>query len=349
MKTFKIGDKIVGEGYEPYIIAEVGINHNGNVNIAKQMIDVAKTVNVDAVKFQTFYAEDFISDRELTYTYKSQGKEVTESMFDMFKRVEFTRDEWHEIKTYCDSVGIEFLSTPATVDDANMLVDMGVKALKIGSDDFVNVPLIKAYSKYGLPLLLASGMSDGEEIKKSLEAADVDNNDVCLFLCTSQYPTPETDVNAKKLLTMAENFPNVVLGFSDHSQGSTAAILANGYGACIFEKHFTLDHEMPGPDHWFSANPQELKAWVEGIRQAYVMKGNAELEPTNAEKEMRVLCRRSVVALKDIHVGEVLDENNIGLRRPGNGISPYDWEKVIGHTAKNEIMNRSQLKWSDID
>lgn len=347
--SFSIGSKIVGEGAEPFVIAEAGINHNGDLDIAKRMIDAAVQAGVDAVKFQTFHAEDFISDRTVTYSYKSQGEDVVESMFDMFKRTEFSDEEWEELKRYCDSRNILFLSTPVTVRDLELLVRLGVTAVKVGSDDFTNIPLIKRYARYGLPLLLSCGMSDEEDICQTLAAVDVDAHNVCLFLCTSQYPTPENDVNARKLLRMRELFPNVVLGFSDHTQGSTAAIVAMAYGARVFEKHFTLDHGLPGPDHWFSSEPEELRDWAANIRSAYAMLGKADLQPTAREREMRAIARRSIVAVRDIAPGDVLTDQNIGLRRPGTGIAPRLWDDVVGRTAKKSVSEGSQITWEDVE
>lgn len=334
---FKIGDVSVGEGCEPFIIAEAGINHNGDIELAKRMVRIASESGVDAVKFQTFRTEEFISDRSVEYTYKSQGVQVTESMFDMFKRTEFTDDEWREIKAYCDECGITFLSTPVSERDLDLLVSLGVGAVKVGSDDFTNIPLITGFARRGLPMLLSCGMADGDEMEETLSAAKAANPNICLFLCTSQYPTPAEDVNAAKLLSMGKRFGDVVLGFSDHTQGCTGAIVAAAFGARVFEKHFTLDHNLPGPDHWFASEPDELKAWAAGIREACKMVGSEKLSPTEEERKMRNLARRSIVALRDIAKGEKLTDENIGLRRPGTGMSPARLPEVLGGTASRQI------------
>lgn len=335
--NFKIGDVSVGEGCEPFIIAEAGINHNGDIELAKRMVRIASESGVDAVKFQTFRTEEFISDRSVEYTYKSQGVQVTESMFDMFKRTEFTDDEWREIKAYCDECGITFLSTPVSERDLDLLVSLGVGAVKVGSDDFTNIPLITGFARRGLPMLLSCGMADGDEMEETLSAAKAVNPNICLFLCTSQYPTPADDVNAAKLLSMSKRFGDVVLGFSDHTQGCTGAIVAAAFGARVFEKHFTLDHNLPGPDHWFASEPDELKAWAAGIREACKMVGSEKLNPTEEERKMRNLARRSIVALRDIAQGEKLTDENIGLRRPGTGMSPALLPEVLGSTASRQI------------
>lgn len=335
--NFKIGDVSVGEGCEPFIIAEAGINHNGDIELAKRMVRIASESGVDAVKFQTFRTEEFISDRSVEYTYKSQGVQVTESMFDMFKRTEFTDDEWREIKAYCDECGITFLSTPVSERDLDLLVSLGVGAVKVGSDDFTNIPLITGFARRGLPMLLSCGMADGDEMEETLSAAKAVNPNICLFLCTSQYPTPADDVNAAKLLSMSKRFGDVVLGFSDHTRGCTGAIVAAAFGARVFEKHFTLDHNLPGPDHWFASEPDELKAWAAGIREACKMVGSEKLNPTEEERKMRNLARRSIVALRDIAQGEKLTDENIGLRRPGTGMSPARLPEVLGSTATRQI------------
>lgn len=230
------------------------------MELAKKMVLSAKDAGVDAVKFQTFYAKDFIQDRRLTYTYRSQGKEITEPIIDMFERSEFTARQWRELKEFCDSQGILFLSTPGNVSDLELLMSIGVQAVKVGSDDFVNIPLIRRYATENVPLLLSCGMATKEEIDLTLKNAGVyTDKELCLFLCTSEYPTPPEDVNIRKLLTLREKYPGLILGLSDHTVGSTAAVMAVAYGAKIFEKHFTLDHNLPGPDHWFSEEPEDLK------------------------------------------------------------------------------------------
>lgn len=347
--SFTIDNQMVGADCKPFIIAEAGINHNGDLATALAMIDAAVEAEVDAVKFQTFHTEDFIDDKFVMYEYKSQGSRVSESMFDMFKRTEFSDSEWKRIKEYCDKLGITFLSTPVSMDDLRLLKNLGIGAIKVGSDDFNNTPLITQFSKCGLPLLLSCGMANDEEMKRTITIVSRNNDCICLFLCTSQYPTPAKDVNARKLLEMRNLFPEIVLGFSDHTEGSTAAIVATALGAQVFEKHFTLDHNMPGPDHWFASNPAELKEWAYSIRQAHLSLGSSSLQPTESEIQMRALARRSVVALANIAEGEILCIDNIGLRRPGTGIEPSHFNEIVGKTALRNISKGSQLEWVDFN
>ncbi len=332
----------------PFVIAEAGINHNGDLSLARQMIDLAAESDVDAVKFQTFNTEDFVMDRTIEYTYRSQGEEVTESMYEMFKRTEFSEEEWAEIKGYCDKKGIVFLSTPVTLAGARFLQSLGVDALKVGSDDFTNTPLIKEFASLGLPVLLSCGMADEDEIRSTINAVQACSSEVCLMLCTSEYPTPPSDVNIRKLITLRSLFPDLTLGFSDHTQGHTAAVLAVAYGAHVFEKHFTMSHDLPGPDHWFSSEPDELQVWAQAIKEAFDMLGSSELNPTESEREMRIAARRSVVAMTDIHAGEVFDEKNTGLRRPGNGICPQRWHEVLGRSASRDIEAGSLITIEDL-
>jgi N,N'-diacetyllegionaminate synthase len=348
MSKVKIGSQIISAEHAPFIVAEAGINHNGQLDKAFQMILTAKEAGVDAVKFQTFSAEEFVGDPELMFTYQSQGKEVTESMLEMFKRYEFSKDEWKQIKAKCDEEGILFLSTPQNRSDLDLLLEIGIPAIKIGSDDFTNLPLMRDYASTGLPMIVSCGMSDLAEVYQTLQAVGaLDGYPTILLLCTSQYPTPPHDVNLLKIKTLRESFPMVPIGFSDHSQGSLASSVSVGMGACFFEKHFTLDHDLPGPDHWFSENPESLKTWVNSIRTAHLMLGNAIVRPTASELAMRTLARRSVVALCDIYAGEELSETNIGLRRPGNGLAPALYNQIVGLKATKPISRGSLVKMGD--
>lgn len=347
---FKIGNRIIGKDSEPFIIAEAGINHNGDINLARKMILAAKEAGVDAVKFQTFRTEEFIQDKEEMYTYQSKGVEVTESQYEMFKRTEFSEKEWKELKSFCDEQDIIFLSTVSGTDGLELLLRIGVDAVKVGSDDFVNIPLLGKYEKYGLPMIVSCGMAEEEEIAVTLRTLRAEEgHPICLMLCTSEYPTPPEDVNIRKLPVISEKFPEAVPGLSDHTQGSTAAVMAVAYGAKVFEKHFTLDHNLPGPDHWFSAEPAELKEWADGIRTAHVMLGSPELRPTRTEEKQRVVMHRSIMAARAIKAGEVLTSENLALLRPGDGIGAVHWEDIIGKKAGRDITRGAKLTWEDID
>lgn len=348
-RSFQIAGRKIGHDESPYCIAEVGINHNGDLALAKRMIEAAKSAGADAVKFQTFKAEEFCGDANQTFTYQSQGKTVTESMLAMFQRYEFATEIWQEIKTHCAAVGITFFSTPQNQSDLGLLMKVGVPAIKVGSDDFTNLPLIRSYIESQLPLILSCGMSDLAEVHQALDAAGwFDGYPVALLLCTSQYPTLPEDVNIAKLTTLQHAFPGLLTGFSDHTQSSLAAALAVSRGARIFEKHFTLSHDLPGPDHWFSAEPAGLAEWIATIQRADVMMGSPIVQPTSAERAMRLVARRSVVALRDIRSGGKLDSGNTGLRRPGGGLAPAMLEIVIGLTATRDITKGEKINIGDM-
>ena len=349
IRPFQIAGRSIGPNDPPYCIAEVGINHNGDLDLAKRMIEVAKEAGADAVKFQTFKAEEFCGDPEQTFTYQSQGQLVTESMLEMFRRYEFPEKHWLEIKAHCQTVGITFFSTPQNRTDLELLLKISVPAIKVGSDDFTNLPLLKSYAETGLPIIVSCGMSDLAEVHQALEILGWFNGyPAALLLCTSQYPTPPEDVNIKKLTTLQQAFPGLLVGFSDHTQSTLAATLAVALGARIYEKHFTLDHNFPGPDHWFAEDPEGLAKWIDTIHHADSMLGSQFVRPTSAEHDMRKLARRSVVALRDIIEGEFFDSINIGLRRPGGGIPPIMIEQIIGVKASHDIKRGSLLSLQDI-
>lgn len=347
MITLRIDNYTIDNNSKPFIIAEAGINHNGEIEKAFKMIEVAKNCGCNAIKFQTYKTEEFITDKSLTYTYMSQRQEITESQFEMFKRYEFTKYEWYKIKACCNENNIMFLSTPQNISDLEILLQLRIPAIKVGSDDFNNIWLLKQYKKTKLPIILSCGMSYLHEIHNVLNIFE-NGYPLVLMLCTSEYPTHYQDVNLAKLKILKKCFGHkVILGFSDHTVGSLSASIAVGLGAKVFEKHFTLDNNLPGPDHWFSENSYGLLDWVNKIKRSHKIVGNEVVEPTEKEKKMRKISRRSVVAVKDIYVGEKLTTDNIGLRRPGTGISAEKYDSILGCFAINEISKGKLLEESD--
>lgn len=347
MSQIRLNNRIISRGQPPFIISEVGVNHNGDVKNALKMIDVAKTAGVDAIKFQTFRADEFVLDAHQMYTYKSQGKEITESMLEMFKRYELSKEDWVKIKKKCDDEKILFLSTPQNRTDLDLLLEIGITAIKVGSDDFTNLPLIKNYASTGLPLILSCGMADQDEIHQSLNAVGaLDRYPTILLLTTSQYPTPPEDANLLRLKTLEKTYPNILLGYSDHTQGSLASSLAVALGAIVFEKHFTLDHNMPGPDHWFSEDPSGLKKWCESIKNAYKMMGTSVLRPTRIEEENKKEFRRFIVALKEIKQEDVFTTQNIGMRRvaQGKGLLPSLYDTILGKKSTRNYVKGEPLQ-----
>jgi N,N'-diacetyllegionaminate synthase len=336
MAEITIRGRPIGRDHDPFIIAEAGINHNGELDKALAMVRVASEAGANAVKFQTFKAEEFVGDPTQTYTYRSQGKDVTEPMLAMFRRYELPRDAWFAIKAECDRQGIVFLSTPQNGSDLDLLLEVGVPAVKVGSDDFTNLPLLKSYAATKLPLILSCGMADMAEVYQSLDMVGaLDGYPVVLLLCTSQYPTPPKDVNLLKLATLRAAFPNLTLGFSDHTQGALASSVATAFGAAVFEKHFTLSHALPGPDHWFSEEPGGLAEWIRSIRIAHAMLGSPIVRPTEAEQKNKNEFRRVIVAACNIRASELFSEANLVMRRipGGRGLPAYLFDLLVGKPA----------------
>ena len=349
MNGIKFYDHTIGKNFPPFIIAEAGINHNGEIEKAFEMIKVAKNSGVNAIKFQTFRAKEFILDETLMHTYFSQGKKITEPQIKLFERCEFTRDEWFKIKEKCDEEKIMFLSTPENRSDLDLLLELGIPAIKIGSDEIINLPILKDFASTNLPILLSTGMATQNEINDALKTiGTLDGYPTVLFIATSQYPTPIEDVNLRKFETLKKLYPDIPLGFSDHTEGPLASSLACVLGAVCFEKHFTLSHDLPGPDHWFSEDISGLKIWVNSIKNSYQMLGSEKIEPTIKEKNKKDDARRSVVALTDIEQDEMFAENNLGFRRPGNGLPPQNIIKFLGKKAKNKISKGTMVSLNDI-
>ncbi len=329
MNAIRVAGRYIGEGHPCFIAAEVGINHNGDMDLAHRSIDAAVEAGADAVKFQNYRTEDFLSDRTLTYRYVSQGKSVTEAQFDMFKRCELSPTQLRELRDHCQRRGIVFFSTPPSVEGIHELVKLGVPLLKNGSDYLVHLPLVQAMAKTGLPTVLSTGMARRAEIEDAVSAfRSAGGRDLILLHCTSSYPTPRGDVHLRKIPALCEWF-HCPSGFSDHSEGNVAAIGAVALGACFLEKHFTLDKELPGPDHRFSADPDEFRALVEAVHTVEKNLGTAELEPAASEEAGRREFRLSCVAARELPAGHRLQSSDIALRRPGSGFLPKDADRLL--------------------
>jgi sialic acid synthase SpsE len=331
-----IDGKVISKRYPPFLIAEASLNHNGKIDLAYRMITVAKAAGVDAIKFQTYKADEFCNKES--------------ELYEIFKECELKDSDWESIKKMCDDLKITFLSTPQNYSDLEILLKLGMKAIKVGADDLNNFPLITQYAKTKLPIILSCGMAYGVEIEGAVNTIlrIQKNYPIILLHCTSLYPAGARDVNMKKLSTIARSYPACIPGYSDHTVGSTAAIMAIALGAKVLETHFTLDNNMPGPDHKFSKNPDDLKQWVKAIREAHMMIGQADLKPTEREHDMRRRARRSLTALEDIEKDELFTEQNIGLRRPGIGLPPAFLNTYIGSKASREIHTGEQLQRDDI-
>lgn len=336
MRVIEIDGKTISRQSFPYTIGEAGINHNGKIDIAIKMIQVAKIAGVDAIKFQTFKTSEFCNKDS--------------NLYKEFKRCEFNEKQWEIIKEACDMANITFLSTPQNVTDLNLLLKLKIKAIKIGSDDLTNLTLIKNYTKTGLPIILSCGMAYGTEIDVAVEAIRGIEQDYPLVLmhCTSQYPTIPKDANMRKLNMLISKYPKLVFGYSDHTIGNTAAILGVAYGAKVFETHFTLNNKFKGPDQKFSKNPENLKSWVKAIHEASTMLGISNLIPTEKEEAMRIIARRSLTAIKDITKGHKFTNKNVGMMRPGDGLPDSYLSTFINSVAVRNISAGEKLQRADI-
>lgn len=327
------------------IIAEVGLNHNGDYSLAVRSIKEAAKAGADAVKFQNFRTEDFIFGRSLTFTYKSRGKKVRESMWDLCKRCEMKKGWLKKLKRQCDKLGVIFLSTPTSEEGVKALVDIGVPMLKNGSDYLTNLSLLKYMGSTGLPVIISTGMADKPDVKDAVNAVrSGDKSAIVLMHCTSSYPTAPAEVNLNKMLALRDTFKTQI-GFSDHTMGSLAAVQAVTLGACMIEKHFTLNHDLPGPDHWFSMDPVELRQYVKDIREAELRMGKYSIEPTENEKINRNDFRLSLMTSKDLPAGHIIRRQNFVISKPGTGLSPKEAEKIIGKKIIKNIPKGTPLLW----
>jgi N-acetylneuraminate synthase/N,N'-diacetyllegionaminate synthase len=343
-QKLKINDILIGLKQPVFVVAEIGINHNGDIGLAKESIYAAAEAGANSVKFQNYRTEDFIADRSLMLDYTSQGKNVREPQYDLFKRCELSRNQLALLKETCDSCGIVFHGTPTSKEGIDDLVSLGAAVLKNGSDYLTNLDLVRAMGETGLTTVLSTGMATLTEIDQAVQVfRETGNPNLLLLHCTSSYPTPPEETNLSRLNTLKTVF-GVPVGFSDHTTGTTAAIGSVIMGACWIEKHFTLDRSLPGPDHWFSMNPTELRELVMAVRDVEKMIGTAEILPTVSEEKGRQNFRLSCTAARDIQVGEYLVAEDIIFQRPGDGIPPTHVSFLIGMQAKQPILKGNKIK-----
>lgn len=348
-KPLKIGNRLIGNGAPCYIIAEIGVNFNGDLNLAEKMIEAAAACGVDAVKFQTFRAEEFVADQTLYYTYvQADGTTVTESQYDMFKRLELPV-EWHDIlKRKAQSLDVDFLSSSADRAAVDVLSSVGVPALKLASEDLINIDLLEYVAKKRLPVFLSTGMADYYEITTALNIFKIANhNDIVLLHCVSKYPVEPQECNLLRIKALQRHFPFPV-GYSDHSEGTEAAMLAIALGACLVEKHFTLDKSLPGPDHKMSSDPEEMKELVKRIRLAEKMLGIESLGFNETEDASRAEFRRSIVAKSFLPKGSRLGLEMLAYKRPGGGLKPYQRELILGGILNRDIAKDEMIQIGDV-
>ncbi len=318
-----------------FIIAEAGVNHNGSIEVAKKLIDEASNAGADAVKFQTFKAKDLVSKKAQKAEYQKKTTDKKESQFDMIKKLELNVAMHKELISYCNIKNIMFLSSPFDLDSIKLLDELGLLVFKIPSGEITNLLYLRHIGKLNKKVILSTGMADINEIKDALDTLisnGTQKENITVLHANTMYPTPLKDVNLRAMITIGNTF-DIAFGYSDHTLGIEVDIAAVAMGARCIEKHFTLDSTMEGPDHKASLEPSELKSMVRAIRNIEVALGSSIKKPSNSERPNMEVVRKSIVAKKNIKKGDVLCEQNLVIKRPGNGISPMRWDDIIGTNA----------------
>ena len=321
-----------------FIIAEAGVNHNGSVDLAKCLIDVAVDSGVDAVKFQTFKAENLVAKNTQKAEYQKRTTDASESQFDMIKKLELDVDTHKELIAHCQEKDIMFLSTPFDHESIDLLSDLGLEIFKIASGEITNLPYLRHIGSLGKRVILSTGMSNLGEVNDALNVlinAGTSKDHITVLHANTMYPTPMEDVNLNAMLTIQKEF-DVAVGYSDHTLGIEVDIAAVAMGASCIEKHFTLDKTMEGPDHKASLEPKELKELVSSIRNIEKAFGSSEKKPSPSESVNIDISRKSIVAKIDIKKDEKFTDKNITTKRPGNGISPMKWDEIVGSIAQKD-------------
>nr|AOE12291.1 N-acetylneuraminate synthase [uncultured bacterium] len=334
------------------IIAEAGVNHNGDINIAKKLIDVAAEAGVDYVKFQTFKADRLVSPSAKKANYQIENTASKEdSQLNMLKKLELSDSDHKELISYCNSKNINFFSTAFDEEGVLYLSSLNFKMFKVPSGELTNYPYLKAVANTGLPVILSTGMANLEEIQDSvnvLTSFGTKKNQITILHCNTEYPTPMSDVNLKAMLTIKDKL-GISIGYSDHTLGIEIPIAAVALGAKVIEKHFTLDRNLKGPDHKASLEPNELKEMVKSIRNIEkAISGNGVKEASLSEIKNIHIARKSIHFCREIKSGSIITEKDIISLRPGDGISPMNWKKIIGKKVNTDCKKFSKLKWEDM-
>jgi N,N'-diacetyllegionaminate synthase len=328
------------------IIGEAGVNHNGDINIAKKLIDVAVEAGVDMVKFQTFITEEGITRNAEKAEYQLSSTDKNETQFEMIKKLELDRKAHEELIRYCNQKGIRFLSTAFDHPSIDLLHELNIPLYKIPSGEITNLPYLRHIGRMSKPVILSTGMATLKEIEDAiniLEKSGTLRNDITVLHCNTSYPTPMEDVNLKSMLTIQDKL-GVKIGYSDHTLGIEIPIASVAMGARVIEKHFTLDRNMEGPDHQASLNPSELKAMVKAIRSIENALGDGVKKPSSSEMKNKSVARKSIVAARNIHKGETFTEEHLAIKRPGTGISPMKWDEIIGKVAKRNFVGDEAIE-----
>lgn len=331
-----------------YIIAEAGVNHNGDIDIAKKLIDMASECGADAVKFQTFKAEESTGRTADKAEYQKKNDGEVDSQLEMIRKLELPFDVFFELKKYAENKGIDFISTPDGIESLKCLLDINVPVIKIGSTEVTNVAFLKEIAKSGKPIILSTGMSNLGEVEKAVTTLEENGaRQIQLMHCTTDYPTEVCDVNLKAMLALESAF-QLPVGYSDHTLGFEAAVAATTLGASCIEKHITLSRDMKGPDHRASMPPTEFKEYVQHIRNTEILLGDGRKRPTQKEMKIMPQVRRSILAAKDLKKGTILAEEMLCFKRPGTGIAPEYADILVGRELKRDIQKEEIITWLDV-
>lgn len=350
MNRIRVADnKWIGKGEPVFIIAEVGVNHNGDISLAKRLVEVAAKAGADAVKFQTFKAENVVTKTAPKAEYQRETTDIANSQFEMLKRLELSKQDFAELKDYCDQRGIIFMSTPHDQESIDVLDQLGISIFKIGSGDITNLPYLQYMARKGKPMILSTGIATLGEIEEAVETIlGAGNKELILLHCVSSYPADVEECNLRAIQTL-ENAFQLPVGFSDHTLGIEVSLAAVALGACVIEKHFTLDRTLPGPDHKASLEPAELAQLIQGIRAVEKALGDGLKRPSPKELKNRAIIRKSLVAACNIPAGTIILDSMITIKRPGTGLAPKFKAEVVGRRARVNIAEDQLIEWRMLD
>lgn len=330
-----INNKKIGQNYNTYFIAEAGLNHNGDIKIAKKMIESAYNCGADAIKFQTYITENFLT--------------TNSEYFKFFKNVELSPEDFGELKDYSQSTGITFFSAPFDIVSADNLMKIGVPCFKIASSDLTNFPLIRHIAKFHIPMMISTGLATLDEVRDAIELCQKNgNNSLMILHCIANYPTLPQEANLNAIITLREKF-SFPIGYSDNGDSTLVDLVAVSLGACLIEKHFTLDRKFPGPDHFFSIDPNQLKQLISEIRLIEQIKGNGIKSPQKSEVSNISTIRKSITARFDLHPNQILTENDLSIKRPALGIEPKYFSRIIGKKINKLIKKDTPITWEDLN
>lgn len=347
-KQIIIDNHTIGDGHPAWVIAEAGVNHNGDLNLALELVHAAKESGADCVKFQTFRAEDLVSKNSPKAQYQLETTDPGQSQYEMLKALELQMSDFAHLKAECDKLGICFLSTPYNIGDVDLLESIGTPAYKVASAMSVEPHLLRRIARTGKPMLVSTGMCDMAEVMASVQTMrEAGNEQIMLFQCTTDYPARIEDAHLRAMKTIADA-TGALVGYSDHSESFTASIAAVALGACAIERHFTLDKNMPGPDHKASSSPKEFHELVKAIRELDKALGSIEKKPSQRELVNKFAMRRGIVASHGLANGAVLSEADIAFKRPFQGVIPADYELLIGKKLIHALQADQPITWEDV-